>query len=159
VPAPIGAEAQPAAAVGACEKVETLHGALTIQGHPDGDPSGSLCNVWKPSLSHPAAAFSWAEAGVTGPELKQLREDLGEAIGHRLTVGDMAKICGLPPKTGADTITEWEAGPGPDGPVMALLSFLAVGCDHYPLGEEIISEGDAKLFRAMMRAGVIRRLG
>jgi hypothetical protein len=27
---------------------------------------------------------------------------------------------------------------------------MAVGCDRYPLGEEIISVGDAELFRAMM---------
>jgi hypothetical protein len=38
------------------------------------------------------------------------------------------------------------------------LSLMAVGCDRYPLGEEIISVGDAELFRAMMRAGIIRRL-
>jgi len=35
---------------------------------------------------------------------------------------------------------------------------VAVGCDRYLLGEEIISAGDAELFRAMMRAGIIRRL-
>jgi hypothetical protein len=29
---------------------------------------------------------------------------------------------------------------------------------EYPIGEEIISAGDAELFRAMMRAGIIRRL-
>jgi hypothetical protein len=28
----------------------------------------------------------------------------------------------------------------------------------YPIGEEIISVGDAELFRAMMQAGIIRRL-
>jgi hypothetical protein len=95
---------------------------------------------------------------VTGPELKQLREDLAEAIGRPLSVGDMAKLCGLPLETGPATIAEWEAGAGPSGPVAALLSFIAVGCDDYPLGEEIISTGDARLYRAMMRAAVIRRL-
>jgi hypothetical protein len=95
---------------------------------------------------------------VTGAELKQLREDLGEAIGRPLSAADMAKLCGLPPETGPETIIEWEAGPGPSGPVAALLSLVAVGCDRYPLGEEIISVGDAELFRAMMRAGIIRRL-
>jgi hypothetical protein len=34
------------------------------------------------------------------PWLKQLREDLGEAIGRPLSVGDMAKLCGLPPEPG-----------------------------------------------------------
>ena len=83
---------------------------------------------------------------VTGAELKQLREDLGEAIGRPLSVGDMATLCGLPPETGPATIVKWEAGAGPNGPVAALLSLIAVGCDRYPLGEEIISAGDAELF-------------
>ena len=95
---------------------------------------------------------------MTGAELKQLREDLGEAIGRPLSVADMAKLCGLPPETGPGTIAKWEAGAGPSGPVAALLSLIAVGCDRYPLGEEIISVGDAELYRAMMRAGIIRRL-
>jgi hypothetical protein len=95
---------------------------------------------------------------VTGAELKQLREDLGEAIGRPLSVGDMATLCGLPPKTGPAAIVKWEAGAGPNGPVAALLSLIAVGCDRYLLDEEIISAGDTELFRAMMRAGIIRRL-
>ena len=95
---------------------------------------------------------------MTGAQLKQLREDLGEAIGRPLSVADMAKLCGLPPETGPGTIARWEAGAGPSGPVAALLSLIAVGCDRYPLGEEIISVGDAELYRAMMRAGIIRKL-
>jgi hypothetical protein len=31
---------------------------------------------------------------MTGPELKQLRVDLSEAIGRELTAADMAKLCG-----------------------------------------------------------------
>jgi hypothetical protein len=53
----------------------------------------------------------------------QLREDLGEAIGRPLSVGDMAKLCGLPPETGPATIAKWEAGAGPHGSVAALWSF------------------------------------
>jgi hypothetical protein len=49
-------------------------------------------------------------------------------------------------------------GYGPIGPVVALLSLLAVASDHYPIGEEIISESDAAFYRAMMRAGIIRRI-
>jgi len=45
---------------------------------------------------------------VTGAQLKQLREDLGEAIGRPLSVADMAKLCGLPPETGPGTIARWE---------------------------------------------------
>jgi hypothetical protein len=39
---------------------------------------------------------------MTGPELKQLRADLGKAIGKGLTAADMAKLCG-PSEGGADT--------------------------------------------------------
>ena len=55
------------------------------------------------------------ETAVTGPELKQLRQDLGEAIGRPLSAADMAKLCGLDQQEGADTIRRWEvtgrAGP------------------------------------------------
>ena len=34
---------------------------------------------------------------MTGPELKQLRGHLGDAIGRRLSLADMAKIAGLAP--------------------------------------------------------------
>jgi hypothetical protein len=96
--------------------------------------------------------------GMTGAQLKQLREDLGEAIGRPLSVNDIAKLCGLPPESGGDTICEWENGSGPIGPVAALLSLLAAGSDQYPIGEEIISDSDAAFYRAMMRAGIIRRI-
>ena len=95
--------------------------------------------------------------GMTGDQLKQLRKDLGEAIGQPLTVKDFAKLCGLPPESGAGTILEWEHGYGPIGPVAALLSLLSVASDRYPIDEEIISESDAAFYRAMMRAGIIRR--
>ena len=97
--------------------------------------------------------------GMTGAQLKQLREDLGEAIGRPLTVKDFAKLCGLPPESGGGTILEWEHGYGPIGPVAALLSLLSVASDRYPIDEEIISEHDAAFYRAMMRAGIIRRIG
>jgi len=57
---------------------------------------------------------------MTGAQLKQLRKDLGEAIGRPLTVRDFAKLCGLPPESGGGTILEWENGYGPIGPVAAL---------------------------------------
>jgi hypothetical protein len=52
---------------------------------------------------------------VTGPELKKLRKDLGEAIGRPLTVADMAKLCGLTTADGADTVRKWEVT-GPANP-------------------------------------------
>ena len=69
---------------------------------------------------------------MTGLELKKLREDLGEAIGQPLTVADMAKLCGLTPTEGANTIRKWEVT-GPNGPVAELLRILAMASDRYPI--------------------------
>jgi hypothetical protein len=52
---------------------------------------------------------------MTGAQLRQLRKDLGEAIGRPLSVNDFAKLCGLPPESGGGTILEWENGYGPIG--------------------------------------------
>ena len=41
---------------------------------------------------------------MTGSELKRRREDLGDAVGRSLSAADMAKLCGLAPGNGADTI-------------------------------------------------------
>ena len=70
---------------------------------------------------------------MTGPELKQLRQDLGKAIGRPLTVVDMAKLCGLDP-TEADTIRRWEVT-GPSGPAGKLLTILAMASDRHPILE------------------------
>lgn len=69
---------------------------------------------------------------MTGPELKQLRQDLGEAIGRTLSAADMAKLCGLEQKEGADTIRRWEVT-GPSGPADKLLGILAMASDRYPI--------------------------
>ena len=75
----------------------------------------------------------WEAQIVTGPELRQLRNDLGEAIGRPLTAADMAKLCGLAPgKAGADTIRRWEVS-GPTGPAGELLRILAMASDRYPI--------------------------
>jgi hypothetical protein len=72
---------------------------------------------------------------VTGPEFKQLRQDLGDAIGRPLSHADMAKLCGLPPGSGgADTIRRWEVS-GPSGPAAKLLHILAMASDRYPILE------------------------
>jgi hypothetical protein len=71
---------------------------------------------------------------VTGPELKQLRQDLGDAIGRRLSVADMAKLCGLETRNGADTMRKWEVT-GPSGPAGKLLHILAMASDRYPILE------------------------
>jgi hypothetical protein len=69
---------------------------------------------------------------VTGPDLKQLRQDLGDAIGRPLSAADMAKLCGLEPKDGADTIRRWEVT-GPSGPASKLLAILAMASDRHPI--------------------------
>ena len=106
---------------------------------------------------------------VTGPELKQLREDLGDAIGRSLSAAEMAKLCGLAPGTGADTIRKWEVT-GPTGPVAELLRILAMASDRYPILEMFnvfdrhdVPEKDRPArrhaFREQMRGDVRRRIG
>jgi DNA-binding transcriptional regulator YiaG len=69
---------------------------------------------------------------VTGPELKQLRQDLGDAIARPLSAADMARLCGLEPGEGADTIRRWEVT-GPSGPAGKLLAILAMASDRHPI--------------------------
>jgi hypothetical protein len=72
---------------------------------------------------------------VTGPELKQLREDLGHAIGKNLSAADMARLCGLAPGSGADTVRKWEVT-GPSAEVADKLRILAMASDRYPILEK-----------------------
>jgi hypothetical protein len=106
---------------------------------------------------------------VTGIELKQLRKDLGDAIGRELSAADMAKLCGLAPGNGADTIRKWEVT-GPSGPAAELLRILAMASDRYPILENFnvfdrfnIDEKQRparrEAFREQMRDEVRRRLG
>ena len=71
---------------------------------------------------------------MTGRELKQLREDLSDAIGRPLSAADMAKLCGLPPAGGADTIRKWEVT-GSSGSAAELLHILAMASDRHPILE------------------------
>lgn len=112
---------------------------------------------------------------MTGAELKQLRADLGNAIGRRLSLADMARLCGLAPANDADTIRKWEDGAGPSGPVAELLSILAYASDLHPVpsdftepyhqislvnGEpvQIGREITVPVLRHYMRAEILRRL-
>jgi hypothetical protein len=58
---------------------------------------------------------------MTGDELKDIRREIGEAIGKRLSIADMAKICGI---ERIDTWRKWEEEAGPSGPVATLLSII-----------------------------------
>ena len=71
---------------------------------------------------------------MTGSELKQIREDIGQAIGRSLSAADMAKLCGLAPGDGPDTIRKWEVK-GPSGPAAELLRILAMASERYPILE------------------------
>jgi hypothetical protein len=63
---------------------------------------------------------------MTGAEMKDIRHGLSEAIGRRLSLADMAKLCGLkdPGGNGRKIHREWEEGEGPSGPVAVFLSLL-----------------------------------
>ena len=106
---------------------------------------------------------------MTGPELRQLRTDLGEAIGRSLSPADMAKLCGLPPGDGGSTIRRWEIS-GPSGPAAELLRILAMASDSYPILDNFnvfdrfnIPEAERPArrqeFREKMRNEVRLRLG
>jgi hypothetical protein len=105
---------------------------------------------------------------MTGPELRQLRTDLGEAIGRPLSAADMAKLCGLSPADGADIIRKWEVS-GPSGPATELLRILAMASDRHPILENFdvfdrfnIDERQRPArraeFREKMREEIRRRL-
>jgi hypothetical protein len=105
---------------------------------------------------------------VTGAELKQLRIDIGEAIGRPLSAADMSKLCSLPPGNGADTIRKWEVT-GASGPAAELLRILAMASDRHPILDNFnvfdrfnIDEKQRparrEAFREQMRDEVRRRL-
>ena len=106
---------------------------------------------------------------MTGRELKQLREDLGDAIGRPLSAADMAKLCGLAPDTGANMIRRWEVT-GPSKQISEQLRILAMASAPYPVLENFnvfdrfdIAESERparrEAFREQMRDEVRRRLG
>jgi hypothetical protein len=108
-------------------------------------------------------------SSMTGSELKQLRADLGDAIGQALSVADMAKLCSLATDNGADTIRRWEVT-GPSGSAAELLRILAMASDRHPILENFnvfdrfnIDEEQRPArrqeFREKMRDEVRRRLG
>ncbi len=105
---------------------------------------------------------------MNGPELKKLREHLGEAIGRELTAADMARLCGLLGPEGAVIVRKWEVS-GPTGPVAELLRILAMASDHYPILEmfNVFDRHDVpakerparrQAFREQMRGDVLRRI-
>lgn len=105
---------------------------------------------------------------MTGHQLKQLRQDLADAIGRPLSVADMARLCGLAPDTGANMIRRWEVT-GPSKQVAEQLRILAMASDRHPILEKFdifdrfdiaVEERPARreAFREQMRDEVRRRL-
>ncbi len=99
----------------------------------------------------------------TGPELKQLRADLGEAVGKRLSMADMAKVVGLAPANGADTWRKWEDGAGPSGPVAVLLSLLRFASTRYGIPSHLFYAAEdgrspVPTLRMMMLVEICHRL-
>ena len=105
---------------------------------------------------------------MTGRELKQLRQDLADAIGRPLSAADMARLCGLAPDTGANMIRRWEVT-GPGKQVAEQLRILAMASDRHPILENFdifdrwdIAEDERparrEAFREQMRDEVRRRL-
>lgn len=114
------------------------------------------------------SATSWVDS-MTGPDLKQLRSDLSAAVGRELTAADMARLCGLPDKGGADTIRRWEVS-GPSTEAAKVLRVLAMASERYPILEkfDIFDRHDVReedrparraAFREQMRDKARRRLG
>ncbi len=89
---------------------------------------------------------------MTGPEFKQLRIDLGDAIGRSLTAADMARLCGLPEAGGADTVRRWEVK-GPSGPVAERLRVLAMASERYPIPENSTCSTATTSMRGIARHG------
>jgi len=121
------------------------------------------------SISALASAALPNAMNMTGPELKQLRADLSDAIARKLTAADMAKLCALPEKGGADTIRRWEVS-GPTLAATKVLRVLAMASERYPILDkfDIFDRHDVRVedrparraaFRAQMRDEVLRRLG
>ena len=115
-----------------------------------------------------ARRFASRRFQMTGPELKQLRADLGDAIGRQLTPADMARLCGLP-AGGAETIRRWEVS-GPSDAAAKQLRILAMASDKHPILESFnvfdrfdVREQDRPArraeFRDQMKEEVRRRLG
>jgi hypothetical protein len=124
---------------------------------------------FSPHFPCPVLVPLYGSTAVTGPELRQLRSDLGEAIGKDLSAADMAKLCSLPPGDGADTILRREIT-GPSGPAGELLRILAMASDRHPILENFnvfdrfnIPEHERPArreeFRQKMRNEVRERLG
>jgi hypothetical protein len=80
--------------------------------------------------------YDEAEGQVTGADMKDIRHGLGEALGRRLSLEDMAKLVGLksPDGRGRLTYREWEEGNGPSGPVAVLLSLYIDGIEYDDTG-------------------------
>src|SRR4051812_47847034 len=57
---------------------------------------------------------------MTGDEVKAIRQDIGRALGQRVSCRDLALALGIAPQNAKDTGRRWETD-GPTGPVATAL--------------------------------------
>jgi len=71
---------------------------------------------------------------MTGEELKTARHLIGDYLGERISLADMALLIGLadPTGNGKDTVRNWEDGDGPSGPVALLVGLIVEGLEVGP---------------------------
>jgi hypothetical protein len=71
---------------------------------------------------------------MTGEELKNARHLIGDYLGERISLADMALLIGLadPTGSGKDTVRNWEDGDGPSGPVAVLVGLIVEGLEVGP---------------------------
>jgi len=71
---------------------------------------------------------------MTGEELKTARHLIGDYLGERISLADMALLIGLadPTGNGKDTVRNWEDGDGPSGPVAVLVGLIVEGLEVGP---------------------------
>jgi hypothetical protein len=74
------------------------------------------------------------EDNMTGEELKNARHLIGDYLGERISLADMARLIGLadPSGNGKDTVRKWEDGDGPPGPVAVLVGLIVEGLSIDP---------------------------
>jgi DNA-binding transcriptional regulator YiaG len=101
---------------------------------------------------------------MQGAEVKRIREEIGHAVGRRLSQRDLGLALGLSPANAADMVRSWEDGSKPvSGPAATALNLMAMAFDPIPqatLGEAFLTAENAESgFRAIMRAELLRMFG
>lgn len=87
------------------------------------------------------------EAMMQGAEVKRIREEIGRALGRRVSQRDLGLALGLAPKNADDTARSWEDGSKPvSGPAALALELLlyCIQQGHIAQVEHIMTRGSAR---------------